>query len=109
MLVDDYTDLILFSHSAFTCSVSGPVANFALWSTNSAAFHPAVTTVYDNSLLFSPSAGRTSFEYETTYTIKVSYRPQIGYYRVTMTRVSDGAIIADTGNQYDAAGISNVS
>ena len=84
------------------------MSNFALWSTNSRLFEPAVKTVYDNSLSFSVSSGRMSFVYETVYTIKVSYRPLIGYYRVSMTRVSDGAVIADTGNQYDAAGISGV-
>ncbi len=85
------------------------MTNFALWSTNSTSFEPNVRTVYDNSNSFNVSMGRVSFMYETVYTIKVSYRPLIGYYRVSMTRVSDGAVIADTGDQYDAAGISSVS
>ena len=88
--------------------MSGPVTNFALWSTNSTNFEPAVRTVYDNSNSFNVSVGRVSFRYETVYNIKVSYRPLIGYYRVSMTRVSDGVVIADTGDQYDVAGISNV-
>ena len=49
-----------------------------------------------------------SFAYGVAYNVHVSYRPQIGYYRVILTRLSDNAVIADSGHNYDTAGITNV-
>ena len=82
--------------------------NFALWATDSTAFTPAVTTIYDNSYTFSPSTGRVSVVENVDYTVKVSYRPQTGFYRVVLSRVADGFVVADSGNQWDSAGISSV-
>jgi hypothetical protein len=84
--------------------VFGPLVDYALWATDSAAFSTIVETIYDNSMSFSSTTGRVSWEYFTQYKIHVSYRASTGYYRVTMVEVATNNVIADTGDQWDAAG-----
>ncbi len=67
-----------------------------------------MSTIYDNSYTFNATMGRISVEQYVDYVIRVSHRPQTGYYRVVLTRVSDGAVIADSGDQWDSTGVTQV-
>jgi hypothetical protein len=88
--------------------VFGAVQDFALWATDSTRFASAMSTIYDNSYTFDASVGRVSVEQYVDYVIRVSHRPQTGYYRVVLTRKSNNAVIADSGDQWDSTGVTQV-
>jgi len=105
--VDPLNDPIYYSTAGLTIKryFAQPTA-YSLWATNVTGRNYDFTNQFAS---LYQDFNRNTWSINVQYRFQVSYRPSIGYIRVRAFRVSDNVLVADSGDIYDAAGVSSTA